>query len=184
VAVVLLRLLVAVLVATLLWKALTGLRRSPGVVESYLYLGGLLALCGGIGLATFRRARRPGTDRDTAGGIVLVWVVMAVATAWLLPRASYLFVWPAIAGSLALMVVPLSSYRRIAALALVSIPSTVLVLPAIETFFQMAMPRPGNPDSEIVETIAVSLLLAVLTAGLVVSTFARHRSSKTVMTPE
>jgi hypothetical protein len=183
-AVVVVRLLAGVVLATLVWKVLAGLRRSPGVVESYLYLIGLLALCGAIGLATLRGRRRPRTRRDSGGGIVLIWVALAVATAWLMPGASYLFAWPALVGSIALIPPPLAGGLRVAVVSAVSVPTAVLVLPAVETFFQFAQPRPGNPGSEMVETVAVALLLAVLAAGLVASQTVRQRSSNTVITPE
>jgi hypothetical protein len=34
-----------------------------------------------------------------------------------------------------------------------------LLLPAIDTFFQFSLPRPGNPDSQIPAIIALSALL-------------------------
>ena len=47
----------------------------------------------------------------------------------------------------------------------------VLLVPAIDTFFQFAQPRPGNPDSEILWTIAVPVLLLALVSQLTASYF-------------
>jgi hypothetical protein len=54
-------------------------------------------------------------------------------------------------------------------LILVAAPSLVLIAPAVDTFFLMALPRPGNPDSDLAETVAVVIFLAVLTVALIAS---------------
>jgi len=42
----------------------------------------------------------------------------------------------------------------------------VLATPAVEFFFQMGQPRPGNLDSSIPAAASVAFLLAALAAGL------------------
>jgi len=55
--------------------------------------------------------------------------------------------------------------------ALVAAPTVVLLIPAIDFFFQFGQPRPGNPDSGMPSVAAVAFLLAVLGGGLMVSTW-------------
>jgi hypothetical protein len=94
----------------------------------------------------------------------------------------YLFAWPALVGSLVLVFPPAQGWTRLGSLGILGLPTLVLLVPAIDTFFQMALPRPGNLDSEMVEVIAVVILLAALSAALIAA--CHQRSSKTVMTPE
>jgi hypothetical protein len=182
VGIVVVRIVLIVIVTTLVWKGLAGFRESPGAVESYLYLFGLLTLSAGIWLAIFRGAPQRPAKIDIAGAVMLVWVVLAVATGFLAPGMSYLFAWPALVGSLVLVAPPARGRSRLWVPGLIAFPALVLVVPAMYVFFQMAMPRPGNTDSQMVEVMAVVILLATLVGGLVASS--SHRSSKTVMTPE
>jgi hypothetical protein len=182
VLVVTIRILAAVVVATLAWKVLTSVRRSPGVLEGYLYLLALLALSAGIWLTILRASSRRKTKVDMAGGIVLSWVILAVIASFWAPRMGYLFAWPALVGSLVLVFPPAQGWTRLGSLGLLGLPTLVLLVPAIDTFFQMALPRPGNLDSEMVEVIAVVIFLAALSAALIAA--CHQRSSNTVMTPE
>ena len=50
--------------------------------------------------------------------------------------------------------------------ALVSVTTLVLLVPAIDIFYQLAQPRPGNPDSEILSLIAIPVLLLALVVEL------------------
>ena len=181
-SIMMVRVLLAIVVATLAWKILTGVRPSPGVVESYAYLLALLALSAGIWLATFRASAKNPARADVPGAVLLAWVVLAIVTSFLAPRISYLFAWPALAGSLVLLFSPSRGWWRVASLGLIALPTLVVIAPAIEVFFQMAVPRPGNVDSEMVEVVAVPILLATLSGALIAS--CHQRSSKTVMTPE
>ncbi len=159
--------LAGALVAFVAWWAITAVRSTPGVWESYLYLGllcGVAALV--LGLAGGAMAGRFG-DSQLAGGIVAVWVVLAVVTTVALPGISYLFVWPAIGGLVALAIA--SSGRGGGWLWMVAAaPAVVLTIPALDAFFQMAQPRPGNPDSDLTVAVAVVGLLVALVVGLVV----------------
>ncbi|MEW6059707.1 MAG: hypothetical protein AB1551_06150 [Actinomycetota bacterium] len=73
-ATVLITVLSAAVLATLSWQVLARARRTPGIVESYLYLAGIITLSAGISVplrrAVVSRLGRP----DTAGGAVLVLV--------------------------------------------------------------------------------------------------------------
>lgn len=156
-------LLVTVL-GTLVWMAIISWRSTPGVIESYAYLLAILAAATGIAgrLAAVRRA--------TASrlGIVLLWSGLALLTALALPGVSYLFVWPALAGAIALIWESRPNViQDNLRLALVAATTLLLTIPAVDMFFLMAQPRPGNTDSEIPSGIAASILVAILVAGLV-----------------
>jgi hypothetical protein len=182
VGVVVVRLLAAVIVVTLVWKGLTGLRSSLGAVESYIYLFGLLSLSAGIWLAVQRVGPRRASRVDMAGGMVLTWVILAVLTGFFASGMSYLFAWPALAGTLILLMPPPLGSGRLGVLGLIAIPTLILTVPAIEVFWQFAQPRPGNLDSQAVEVIAAVVGLATLAGGLITACY--QRSSKTVITPE
>jgi len=44
--------------------------------------------------------------------------------------------------------------------------AVVVLIPAIDTYFQFAQPRPGNPDSEILPMVAVPALLVAFAIQL------------------
>jgi hypothetical protein len=170
--VVLVGVVVAMLASTVVWIFFSKARQTPAVGESYAYLFALLALSAGLGALIWRGAKRRWGNLDASASVVLVWVALAVVTSVLLPGASYLFVWPALGGAIALIwsagahPEPAS---RFVPLLLVAAPSLILIVPAVDTFFLMALPRPGNPDSDLVETIAVVIFLAVLVVALIAS---------------
>lgn len=74
-----------------------------------------------------------------------------------LQSMSYLFVSPAVATGLAVVVVGFNkrSVERHIALIVVSLPTAIVLVPALDTLFQLTTPRPGNPDSELPLPIAV-----------------------------
>jgi len=168
--VVLAGLLVAVVVSTVVWSFLVRVRPSPTVGESYAYLFGLLALGFFLGAGLWRLAGRRWTGLDEAG-VVLFWVVLAILSSILLRGASYLFVWPALGGAIALIAsaaIRSGGWRWVPPV-LAAGPALILLVPAIDTFFQLSLPRPGNPDSELVEVISVVMFLAGLVVALVTS---------------
>ena len=162
----------AMLASTVVWSLLSKARQMPAVGESYAYLFALLALSAGLGALIWRGAKRRWGNLDASASVVLVWVALAAVTSVLLPGASYLFVWPALGGSIALIwsagAHP-GRASRFVSLILVAVPSLLLMVPAVDTFFLMALPRPGNPDSDLAETIAVVIFLAVLVVALIAS---------------
>ncbi len=152
---------VAIAVAVL-WALLAGWRDTMGIAEGYVYLFvfGVLAAAVVIQLAS----RQVIGTRVAPEGVLLVWWILALITAVGAPGMSYLFVWPAAAGALTMLMGYGSDGRwwRFG-LASVALGATaVLLVPAIDVFFQFAQPRPGNPDSEILLTIAVPVLLIAL----------------------
>ncbi len=163
----------AALVVFSVWWALTAVRSTPGIWESYAYLALLCAAAAVVlsfvgGAVAGRYA-----DAELATGIVMVWVVLGAVTTIVLPGFSYLFIWPALGGVVALA--GNSSGRLSGWLWLVAAaPAVVLAIPALDAFFQMAQPRPGNPDSDLTASVALVGLLVALIIGLVVSLRPRH----------
>jgi hypothetical protein len=159
--------LAAALGVFIAWWGITAIRSTPGLWESYLYL---VLMCGLAALVlAFVGGALTGRfgDSELATGIVGVWVLLGTATTIGLPGFSYLFIWPALGGLVALAG---SSSGRFGGRLwpVVAAPAVVLAIPALDAFFQMAQPRPGNPDSDLTAAVALIGLLAALIVGLVV----------------
>lgn len=156
-------------VAVGIWTLLAGWRNTMGIAEGTLYLVGLIALAAGIGTGLARVfKRRVGTGPDALGVALCCWV-LGLLTTLMAPGISPLFVWPALAAGVVVVArSPGSSGRWTHLVSWVVVSGTALVLsiPAIDAFFQLAQPRPGNPDSEILATILVPILLASLAIEL------------------
>lgn len=161
--------MVAAAAAVGIWTVLGRLRGTMGVAESYLYLAGLLVLTAGIGTAVARlTGRLIGTGPD-ALGVVIIWWALGLLTAIVAPGMSYLFVWPALAAGLTLVWrSPPAAGRwwQLAGWVLVVGTALVLLVPAIDIFYQLAQPRPGNLDSQILSLIAIPIVLLALVVEL------------------
>lgn len=171
--------LVAVAVVTVVWRWSTGVRSSPGIVESYVYLVALVGMGIAVGGGLWRSVKRRWVRIDASVSVLLLWVLLAVVLNVFVPEIGYLFLWPALASSLALMGKSRQdgAWQRYLLLVLVTAPTLILVVPAIDTFYQLAAPRPGNLDSQVVETVAVVILLAVMMVALVATTVAAGKGS-------
>jgi hypothetical protein len=157
----------AALVVFVAWWILAAVRSTPGIWESYVYLA-LLCVLAAVTLSFVGGAISGRfSDFELATGIVAVWVVFGVSTTIVLPGFSYLFIWPALGGVVALAG---SSSGRFGGRLwpVVAAPAVVLAIPALDAFFQMAQPRPGNPDSDLTVAVALVGLLAAAVIGLVV----------------
>lgn len=157
-----------------LWVLVTSLRPTMGVVESYAYLAGLIALAGVGWVFVSRRAMH--TEADLVGGVLALWMVMAAVLGLTIPGIGYLFVVPLVFAATALLFARSGRgfAQRVLVVAVVAFASLAVAVPAIDTFFQFATPRPGNPDSELPFTIVVPLFIAFATIGLIASA---HRAT-------
>ena len=156
---------VAALAAVGIWIRLASWRSAMGFAESYAYLAGLILLSVGVVTAVARLARRQIPAGADALGVMLVWWLLGLLAAIWAPGMSYLFAWPALAGGFVL--VCRSSFGskrwlRLLGWALVAGTTVVLVVPAVDIFYQLAQPRPGNPDSQVLPFVAVPVLLVAL----------------------
>ncbi len=164
----LLGIVVVALLATPVWMAIAAMRQRMGVGEAYLWLVVLTAT--GMLIRT-RFTRRHGPR--PASAIVAVWAVLAMATAYGLPGAAYLFTWPAIVAGVVLVAWREGGViaRRLRLFSVAAVTSLMLV-PAVDIFFALAQPRPGNRDSEMTEMFMVVAFFVVLAVELLVP-FAR-----------
>jgi hypothetical protein len=153
-----------------MWTVVAGWRSTQGVVEGYLYL--LLMLAAGVGLwmAVSKYASRGNRAMPIFGGVVLVWVSLAVVTSLLAPGTSYLFVWPALAGATYLLANPRKNAVVVVAFAAVTAALLIVNTPAIDIFYQMAQPRPGNPDSQLMPVAGAALGMWVLIVAMIQTT--------------
>lgn len=171
-AVVVMATLVLGLAVGIGWRVLIAIRPTPGVGESYLYLAGIAALVAAGHFSLVRWAghrRRSGRSRiDLVGGSVLVWLLAAIASSLWMVGASYLFAWPTIVCAAALGIASIRDQLGTskARLVTVAIPSAFLLVPAVDTFYQLAQPRPGNPDSLLLELAGLPAILLLLAAGV------------------
>lgn len=159
--------LVAAIASAVLWTPFAGWRDSMGVFESYSALATLVVLTALALAIPFKFGRRVGGER-TPEGVLLVWWSLALLTAVAAPGMSYLFVLPALVGASALLLGfdAAEGWQSLAPAVLTIGTAMVMIIPAIDTLFVFAQPRPGNPDSEILPTVAVPVLLAALVIQL------------------
>ncbi|MGD2043934.1 MAG: M20/M25/M40 family metallo-hydrolase [Acidimicrobiia bacterium] len=146
----------------LIWMLITTIRTTPVIWESYLYLAALLTATGGLWWLLARR-----TEPNAAlFGVVSVWLLLALVTSLLTPGVSYLFTWPALIGALVMLGRPTGAIWPIVIVTLISLAVTV---PTLDFLFQMAQPRPGNPDSELIPVAGLVTAMAVLVIALIQS---------------
>lgn len=148
-----------------LWNVIAGLRNTMNISESYLYLAGLLLLVAGVSLVVAQLFRRRIGSGPDALGVIAVWWLLGLITAILAPGMSYLFTWTALGAGLVLLW-RASSTEYIPAQhvfsALIIGTALVVLIPAIDMFYQLAQPRPGNLDSQILFVVAIPVLLMAL----------------------
>jgi len=165
-AIAFLLVLAGTLAGTLVWITVTVVRPMPTVPDSYLSLLGVVGL--GSGFAFWLNRVTPARWCVDGYGFVLVWVGLGLLTAFMIPGFSPIFTLPALVAAIAMNWRPGgSNVASLMRFGLVAVPTVVLLVPAVDFFFQMGQPRPGNPDSSIPAVAGVGLLLALLAAGLV-----------------
>jgi hypothetical protein len=160
----------AALAVTLVWLPIAGARSTMGVLEGYLYFVGLTLLIGGVVIGAARRFPVSAGGAPEAAGVVAIWAAFGLLAAGAAPGLGYLFVWPALAGAAFLVAGARRSPSgrwRFARLVVVGSITLVLLIPAIDTFYQLAQPRPGNPDSQIPAVVVIPALLIAMTIELV-----------------
>jgi hypothetical protein len=160
--------LLATLTATLVRLLIVSIRSTPAVSEScaYFTVAFGLAVC----LALWSNNRAPNRRRVHGPGFLVLWIVLALLTAFAAPGFGPLFTLPALAGAIAFnWPSPTRVWASALRFALVAAPTVVLPIPAIDFVFQFGQPRPGNPDSSIPSIAAVAFFLAILGGNLLVT---------------
>ncbi len=138
-----------------------------GTIENLMWLLLLATAAVGCGYLIWRRAEKSGSD--LVGGIALIWALLCLTTGIWLAQVSYLFVWPALAAGLAVLIARFSEtpFWRLVSLGVVLLPTAIVLIPALDSLSQLATPRPGNPDSDLTGTIAAPLLIFLVAVGLI-----------------
>ena len=182
IATILMSVVVAALLSVLLWRAATGLRSMPGVAESYAYLSLVVAFCSAVIWGTNRAFSKLVGMVDLLAGAAFWWVGLSVLTALTAPGASYLFIWPSLAVTITIawsLDIGSTRWQRMSALLLLAGSSLLLLIPAVDTYYQLTQPRPGNTDSQLSEVMGVVAALVVLVIALIGTLLAKHPADHT-----
>lgn len=150
-------------VDTLVWILVTTVRPTLGLIEGYCYFATIIAASGWGILRLGSGTRLLANSTYTP---LLLWLSFAVLTAFVGIGFSYLFVWPALAGAMALWWGADKAIADTLRFAMISLATLVLAVPAIDVFLQLAYPRPGNLDSSMPVVALIPLFLSLLVAGL------------------
>ena len=149
----------AALAGTLLWLAVTMIWETPAALEAY----GFLLAIGGVVVWLTNRTTRQRDSQQNRLAVAVVWIALSLLMLALLPGFSYLFLWPALALGFAANLQS-SSRKRLLGFAVTAAVTALLLVPAIDFFWQFGQSRPGNPDSSI-PAVAVGAFLLVALAG-------------------
>lgn len=153
------------LVATLLWWVVVRLHRGYApLTSSRLFFLSFVFLSVAVVSAIFLRFSRRNSVYSLSLGALLLWFLAAVATVFLLPGASYVFIWPllfTLIGLLLAMLLPASeqgNWRSLAILSLGVLPGLMLMIGTTHNIFlsiNLSLP-------------AALVVLNILTLGLLV----------------
>jgi len=170
----------SLIAGTAAWLAITSIRSSIGVVEAYAYLAVLLA-----GTLLMAHRLSGSNQRDgAAAGAVAVWITLALLTSVAAPGLSMMLAWPALAAAGAFLWRPSGLRAATVRFGLVAFPTLVLVLPAIEVFWQTAQPRPGNLGSQLLWTASIPMLLGLTVFGVIAGFWPREAGDGGAATDE
>ncbi|RST18339.1 MFS transporter [Streptomyces sp. WAC05374] len=173
-----LALLVAAAAGSALWPALTWLRPEwTGFALGSPYRPGPVALAAVLSAAVVTwvwavRVRRRATGPEVSAAVTVWLALCAVLTAVVLPGASYLFLWPALAGAGGLAVaarLPAASPWRAAATTAAVLPAAALMAPIVVLLF----------DTVPLALVAVPLPLVVLCLAAALPAAAKAVSRRT-----
>lgn len=151
-------------VGTVLWSVIASRRQNMGSVEIYAWFSLIIGL-GALGWRTIRRwpSHR---DIDIPTAALVVWGLGALVTGVSLPEMSALFGVPTIAVCVAVLWRPKREWGRFAVHGFAMLLTLVVLVPAVEVYLQLAVPRPGNPDSDLLAVVVIPLLLASTAVAL------------------
>jgi hypothetical protein len=142
----------ALIVGALAWWAIGSTRSTMSTVEGYVYFGALVMLVAFGAAALMKRSRTL-----LLPGIAVFWTLLGTALAFFAPGLGYVFIWTAIAGTI-LLLAPNSILVRVGVVLAVA----VVHVPWIDFLLQFSMPRPGNPDSQLLPLGGAAIAFAAL----------------------
>ncbi len=124
------------------------------------YLWGFSALMLAVSLAAYRWLHPKLKDFNLQAGIYTVWILLSLTSAWLLPTASYLFIWPVLFAASGIFIASnyfeVNSWPRFLIICISIFPALFIVFPYIPTI-QTTMTT---------NMLWVSMLLLMLLIGL------------------
>jgi len=144
----------------------------PSMTAALVVLAVLLAVVAAPAYTGHRWLTGRLGELEIETGAIVIWWLIALVASLLLPGAGYLFVWPALAATLATGVSTRPGFAaagwwaRLGALALVAVPTMIMSVPVLDTLYQLGQPRPGNLDSQFLDMVAGVGLIVALAAGL------------------
>jgi hypothetical protein len=151
-------------VDTIVWVLIATVHPTLGLIEGYRYFAAIIAASGWGILRLGSRTRLLAISKHTP---MLLWLSLTVLTAFLGVGFSYLFVWPTLAGAIALWWGTDEADADTLRFAMISFVTLVLAaVAAIDVFLQLAYPRPGNLDSNMPAVVLIPLFLSLLVAAL------------------
>jgi hypothetical protein len=160
---------IVLFVIGLLWRGLLALKGNDDlaasglIYSSNLFIIAFIAIVLAIMLALYSRFRRRRSMNDLVTGALCLWVVLSLATSFLLPGASYLFTWPSLFMVIALGFLlakrgsPGPAKEKII-LSIAAAPAVLLLAPVIQMVFVALTLR----------SYAVVIIMAGLLIGLIV----------------
>ncbi len=167
--------------AVVAWSLVAGARKDMGLAESYLYLAALVLVAWAVHAGVERLVGARSDPSSTAVGVVAAWCLVGAPIVLTMPEIGYLFAWPALVGG-AVILLPRSGDRSgwldVAGFALVATTVLVLLVPAIDTFYQLAQPRPGNLDSQVLWIVAIPAALVALVVELLAAFWPRSSPAR------
>ena len=151
------------LAATVAWFAITSLRPTMREAEGGAWLMLIVAIAG-VASWLVNRGRR-----DPITGSLVVWATMAALAGAPLPGLAVALTVPVLVADAAVVYAIAVEGRahRVIRVIVVSVVTGVMVAPVIDTFFQLAVPRPGNPDSELLTVVAAPAMFAFMVIMLI-----------------
>jgi len=155
----------SVIVGTLGWTVVGEARSSMSAAEAYAWLAALVGLMVGASVVAGRIL--PRAHRADPVVATLLWLSLGTLIGVAAPRIGYVFAWPTLVAALVILERtrrgdPWSSWHGWVGFGLVVGVLMVLVVPLVDTLFQLAQPRPGNIDSQILAIVCVPLLVIAL----------------------
>jgi hypothetical protein len=140
------------------WQAFAGDPYHPGV-----YRIASVALALALTSAFYALFRKRAGVLNPWAGALLVWLIMAFATGVFMPGATYLFVWPMLASTVALGIIvaigeePGTTFAGVLVLWVFAVPGLIMMAPTIQLLFQSLTMRLAP-----VAALATMLLLGLL----------------------
>lgn len=148
--------------ALLAARGMTRIHSALGGTPDYssVYAAAIVLLALTLVAACWALARRWGSAPGIHAGALIVWLALALFVTWKAPGASFLFVWPLIAASVAALLATRSHLASVAALWISTIVALALLVPVIHSIGVVLLGLTSGGG--VVMAVLVSLLAWVI----------------------